>query len=87
MPAPRDEDYAIVSVEPSDPPGGVSGTGWHCYIIEQGDNRIRGYKPGNAQAVRRAVEQIVAQLNERRYSKSGRVHLTLSSPWSKGRSK
>ena len=74
----NEEDYEIVSVEPTDPPGDMVGTGWHCYIIEQGKNRIRGYQRGDIEAVRRAVEEIVARLNERRYGKSGRVHLTMS---------
>ena len=56
----------------------MEGSGWHCYIIEQGDNTIRGYQQGSAKAVRSAVEEIVARLNERRYGKSGRVHLTMS---------
>jgi len=72
------EDYEIVSVEPTEPPGGMVGTGWHCYVIEQGDNTIRGYQQGNIKTVRRAVEEIVARLNERRYGKKGRVHLTMS---------
>ena len=71
-------DYEIVSVEPTEPPGGMVGTGWHCYIIEQGKNTIRGYQQGNLKAVTRAVEEIVARLNERRYGKKGRVHLTMS---------
>ena len=54
------------------------GTGWQCYIIQQGDNQIRGYKQGTGKAVRLAVEEIVARLNERRYGKSGRVHLQMS---------
>lgn len=74
------EDYEIVSVEPTDPPGDMVGAGWHRYIIMQGENTIRGYQRGNIQGVRRAVEEIVARLNERRYGKSGRVHLTMSSP-------
>ena len=73
-----EEDYAIVSVEPTDPPGDMAGTGWHCYIIEQGSNTIRGYQQGNIKTVRRSVEEIVMRLNERRYGKSGRVHLTMS---------
>lgn len=73
-----DEDYVIVSVEPTDPPRDMVGTGWHCYVIEQGDNRIRGYQRGSAKAVKRAVEEIVARLNERRYGKKGRVQLTMS---------
>ena len=71
------EDYEIVSIEPADPPGDMVGTGWQCYIIQQGENRIRGYQQGDIKAVRRAVEEIVARLNERRYGKSGRVHVTM----------
>lgn len=74
----NEEDYAIVSVEPTDPPGDMVGAGWHCYVIVQGNNTIRGYQQGNIKSVTRAVEEIVARLNERRYGKSGRVHLTMS---------
>ena len=75
----NEEDYEIVSVEPTDPPGDMVGTGWHRYIIVQGSNTIRGYQRGNIKAVTRAVEEIVARLNERRYGKGGRVHLIMSS--------
>lgn len=75
----NEEDYEIVSVEPTDPPGDMVGTGWHRYIIVQGSNTIRGYQQGNIEGVRRSVEEIVARLNERRYGKSGRAHLTMSS--------
>ncbi|MBT8066685.1 MAG: hypothetical protein KJO09_05555 [Gammaproteobacteria bacterium] len=81
------EDYEIVSVEPTDPPGDMAGTGWHCYVIEQGQNTIRGYQQGNIEAVTRAVKEIVARLNERRYGKSGRVHLTMSAQGKKAKSK
>ncbi len=74
----NNEDYEIVSVEPTDPPGDLGGTRWHCYTIVQGDNEIRGYQQGNIKAVRRAVEEIVVRLNERRYGKGGRVHLTMT---------
>jgi hypothetical protein len=82
-----EEDYSIVSVEPTDPPGGMVGAGWHCYIIEQGKNTIRGYQQGNIKDVTRAVEEIVARLNERRYGKKGRVHLTMSAPAKKAERK
>ncbi|MBT8083520.1 MAG: hypothetical protein KJO56_13930 [Gammaproteobacteria bacterium] len=72
------EDYEIVSIKPTDPPGGVVGTDWQCYIIQQGKNKIRGYKQGDIKAVTRAVEEIVLRLNERRYGKSGRVHLVMT---------
>ena len=83
----NEEDYEIVSVEPTDPPRDMVGTGWHRYIIMQGENAIHGYQRGNINAVRRAVEEIVARLNERRYGKSGRVHLTMSSPAKKAKRK
>jgi len=75
----NEEEYEIVSVEPTDPPRDTVGTGWHRYIIVQGSNTIRGYQRGNIKGVTRAVEEIVARLNERRYGKGGRVHLIMSS--------
>ena len=83
----NEEDYGIVSVEPTDPPGDMVGTGWHCYIIEQGKNTIRGYRRGNISTVTRAVEEIVVRLNERRRGKMGRVHLTMSSQGKKPKAK
>ena len=77
MPSLADDDFAIVSVEPIDPPTELAGTGWHRYIIRQGDNRIRGYTQGDIRTVTLAVEEIVVRLNERRRGKSGRVHLTM----------
>ena len=73
-----DKDYEIVSLEPSEPPDDMSGTDWHCYVIGQGVNTIRGYQRGNPKAVKASVEEIVARLNERRFGKRGRVHLNMS---------
>jgi len=73
-----EEDYEIVSVEPTDPPTDMGGTDWYCYIIEQGNNTIRGYQKGSLRAVTKSVEEIVVQLNERRFGKRGRVHLDMS---------
>ena len=74
-----EEKYGIVSVKPVDAPRGTVGTDWHCYVIEQGGNNIRGYRQGSIDTVTRAVEEIVVRLNERRRGKYGRVHLTMSS--------
>lgn len=74
-----EESYEIVSVEPTDPPRDMEGTGWHCYIIGQGKNIIRGYQQGDLESVQQSIDQIVALLNERRYGKRGRVHLDMSS--------
>lgn len=80
-------DYEIVSVERTEPPADMIGSGWHRYVIRQGKNTIRGYKRGDIKSVTRAVEEIVVRLNERRYGKSGRVQLTMSSQGKKTKGK
>ena len=70
-----EQPYEIVSVRQVAPPPGTEGFDWHCYVIVQGANTIRGYKQGNLEAVTREVEEIIDQLNERRLWKRGRVHL------------
>jgi hypothetical protein len=75
----NEECYEIESVSPAEPPQGMDGTNWHCYIIVQGANKIRGFRQGNRKAVTEAVEEIVLQLNERRGGKRGRVHVQLPS--------
>jgi hypothetical protein len=82
-----DNNYEVVSVEPIDAPADTAGTGWHCYIIQQGRNTIRGYKRGDFQLVTQAVQEIVARLNERRHGKMGRVHLVMSSQSKKAKGK
>jgi hypothetical protein len=68
-----EKQYEIESVVPADPPADMEGTNWHCYVIVQGSNKIRGYRQGSRKAVTTAVQEIVAQLNERRFGKRGRV--------------
>ena len=75
-----DDSYEIISVEPADPPVNTSGSDWHCYVIAQGDNTIRGFRQGNVRSVRQSVEEIVLRLNERRIGKRGRVQLDMSRP-------
>ncbi len=58
--------YEIVSVRRAKPPPGVEGSNWYRYVIAfEGTNTIHGYQQGNLRAVTRAVDEIVAQLNER----------------------
>ncbi len=72
------QSYEIVSVRRAKPPPGGEGSYWYRYVIAfEGTNSIRGYRQGNLKAVTRAVEEIVAKLNERHLSKSSRVHLVL----------
>ena len=74
------EPYEVESVQRAEPPPGAEGSDWHRYVITQGPNTIHGCRQGDLKAVTWAVEEIVAQLNERRLSKRGRVNLMLTPP-------
>ena len=72
------QPYEIVSVRRAEPPPGGTGSNWYRYVIAfEGSNTITGCRAGSLKAVTRAVEEIVAQLNERHFSKPSRVHLVL----------
>ena len=63
----------------------MTGTGWHCYVIEQGSNRIRGYRPGSLASVTGSVQELVTRLNDRRKGKHGQTHLALTPANKKGK--
>ncbi len=72
------QPYEIVSVRRAKPPPGAEASYWYRYVIAfEGTNTIHGCRQGGLKAVTRAVEEIVAQLNERRLSKTSRGHLVL----------
>jgi hypothetical protein len=71
----KGQPYKIVSIERSDAPSGTEGTDWYAYVIAQGEHTINGYRRGKLKAVTLAVEEVIAQLNERRFGKRGRVNL------------
>lgn len=73
---PNDKPFELRSVHKSDAPAGSQGTDWVRYEIGQGSNLITGYRRGSIAAIRRAAEDIVVGLNERRSPKRGRVQLT-----------
>jgi hypothetical protein len=67
------QPYEIVSVRRAKPPPGAEGSNWHRYVIAfEGASTIRGHRQGQLKAVTRAVEEIVAQLNERHLKQSGK---------------
>ncbi len=76
-----EQPYEIVSVRRAEPPPGAEGSYWYRYVIAfEGANNIHGCRQGGLKAVTRAVEELVAQLNERQLahlSKPRRVHLVL----------
>ena len=79
MPEPIDDQaYEVLSIRPTGPPCELEGADWHCYVIAQGNNTMRGYRQGKLSAVTRSVDEIVLRLNERRMGKRGRVHLDMS---------
>jgi len=65
--------YEIVSVQRAESPPGGKGSNWYRYVIAfEGTNTIHGCRQGGLKAVTRAVEEIVAQLNERQLRQSGK---------------
>jgi len=74
----NNEPFTLISVEKSAPPDGNQGTDWVHYRIAQGPNQISGYRRGSVASARKAAKEIVANLNERRSPKRGRVQLTQS---------
>ena len=65
--------YEFVSVRRAKPPPGGKGSNWYRYVIAfEGTNTIHGYRQGKLRAVTTAVEEIVAQLNERHLGRLSR---------------
>ncbi len=77
-----EQPYEIVSVRRAKAPPGGKGSNWYRYVIAfDGTNTIHGCRQGGLKVVTRAVEEMVAKLNERHHSghstKPHRVHLVL----------
>ena len=76
-----EQHYEIVSIQQAEPPPGGKGSNWYRYVIAyEGTNTIHGCRQGGLNAVTRAVEEMVAQMNERyltRSTKTSRVDITL----------
>ncbi len=77
-----EQPYEIVSVRRAKPPPGGKGSNWYRYVIAFEDtNTIHGCRQGGLKVVTRAVEEMVAKMNERHLwysSKPGRIHLVLT---------
>jgi hypothetical protein len=70
--------FSVGIIESMQPPAEGAGKYWCKYTIVQGKNTITGYRQGGVKAVKKAVGEIVADMNQRRMGKRGRVHLTPS---------
>ena len=73
------EDYCIVSVEPTEAPDDLGGNNWYRYVIDQGQNRICGYRRGSLEGITKSIEELVLRLNERRIGSTGRANLYIHS--------
>ena len=70
------QPYEVESIRQVDPPPGTEGLGWHKYVIAQGGvNVIQGFRQGTLPTVGLALDEIVAQMNERRKGRRGTVNL------------
>jgi hypothetical protein len=78
------DPFEIASTRAVAAPPGTAGADWHRYEKSQGDNRIVGYRTGDADMVREVVELIVVRLNMRRTYSRGRAHVVLHSKASQG---
>jgi hypothetical protein len=64
--------YSLDSITRSPSPFADDTRDWHSYVIGRGNNRIVGHRPGTAESVRRAAEDLVLRLNERRSFRAGK---------------
>jgi hypothetical protein len=65
--------YKLNSVTRTPSPVADDTRDWHTYVIGQDANKIVGCRPGSAEHVRRAAEDLVMRLNERRsYAKGSK---------------
>ena len=69
--------YSVDSITRTPSPIADDTRDWHSYVIGQGTNRIVGQRPGSAETVRRAAEDLVTRLNERRNFRAGRKQLVI----------
>jgi len=72
-----DDAYLLVSISRARSPIDADDRNWHRYVISQGQNQIVGHRSGTPDEARRAVEELIVQLNSRRVAKPKRVHLAL----------
>ena len=69
------QPYEVVSISRASTPEGGEGANWYDYEIALGNHVISGCRQGDLETVTLAVNEIVVQMNERRFGKRGRVNL------------
>jgi hypothetical protein len=69
------QPYEVVSISRATTPEGGQGADWYDYEIALGNHTINGCRQGSLKSVTSDVNEIVIQMNERRFGKRGRVNL------------
>lgn len=66
--------FRVVSVKKSPAPEGMSGSNWHCYIIESRNSAVTGKMAGTLRQVTDHAEQVARDLNARSGLQSGSLY-------------
>ena len=59
-------EYALISVEKTDPPSGEDGNNWYQYIVGRGNSSLVGKRRGTLKQVKEHAECLAGDLNARR---------------------
>ena len=59
-------EYALISVEKTDPPTGEEGGSWYQYIVGRGNSSLVGKRRGTLKQVKEHAETLAGDLNARR---------------------
>lgn len=62
----NDFEYALISVEKTDPPNGEVGGSWYQYIVGRGNASLVGKRRGTLKQVKEHAEALAVDLNARR---------------------
>ena len=62
---PEIQQFEILSIEITEPPGNIEGGEWYRYSIGHASSPIQGLRSGSLKSVRKYLEEYVEQLNAR----------------------
>ena len=64
-------DFTVISISKIPPPHEFNDEPWYKYIIGRGDECFKGMRQGTLQEVTEHADNLVDDLNARRYNKMG----------------
>jgi len=60
-----ERQFAVTSIEKTEPPADETGGNWYQYTIGEGDSAITGKRAGSLESVRKHAEEFAENLNRR----------------------